>query len=132
MPSYDFRCNQCGRSLTLTYKTIKAYDEATPACPHCESTDLTRLITRVAIAKPSREYGRMDSQEMLSVLEGGDSREIGQMFQQVGAAVPSSDKEYHEVTDRLVQGEKPESVEADLRDRAAQQVAKDRKAAADE
>ena len=127
MPSYDYRCNHCGRSFVLTYKTYGDYDEATPTCPHCQSSDLTRLIGRVSIAKPSRSYGDMSSQQMLSVLEGGDSQEIGKMFQEVGAGVPSSDGEYHEVTNRLLGGEKPDSIEADLRDRSNQQITQDRK-----
>ena len=127
MPSYDYRCNHCGRALTLFYKTYSDYDAATHTCPHCESTDLTRLISRVTIAKPGRNYGNMSSQEMLSVLEGGDSQEMGQLFQQVGESVPGSDKEYHEVTDRLLKGDKPQSIEADLLDKSNQQITKDRK-----
>jgi putative FmdB family regulatory protein len=126
MPSYDYRCNACGRQITLTYRTYQAYDEATPTCPHCQSTDLTRLIGRVSVARPSRNYSGMSSPEMLSVLEGGDSREVGAMFEQVGAGVPASDGEYHEVTNRLLKGEKPESIDSDLRGRSDQQIAKDK------
>ena len=56
MPVYDYRCNQCGRRVALFYKTYKDYDEATHTCPNCGSTDLTRLISRVAIARQSRNY----------------------------------------------------------------------------
>jgi putative FmdB family regulatory protein len=127
MPSYDYRCNNCGRSLVFSYRTYKEYDEAERICPHCGGADLTRLISRVAIAKPTRAYSNMSSSEMLSVLEGGDSREIGTLFQQVGAAVPSTDSEYHEVTNRLLQGEKPDSIESDLLGRSEQHIASDKK-----
>lgn len=131
MPSYDYRCNQCGQRIVLTYRTYKDYDEATHTCPHCGSTDLTRLIGRVTVARASQNYASMSSDQMLSVLEGGDSREIGQLFQQVGAGVPASDGEYHEVTNRLLQGEQPASIEADLRDKSSQQVTADKKIAED-
>jgi putative FmdB family regulatory protein len=114
MPSYDFRCNQCGRSITLFYKTYKDYDLATHACPHCGSADLTRLISRVAVARPSRDYSRMSANEMLSVLEGGDSREVGTMFEQVGAGDPALGAAYHETAQRLLRGEQPEKIEKDL------------------
>ena len=127
MPSYEYRCNHCGRALTLYYKTYRDYDAATHTCPHCESTDLTRLISRVTIAKPGRAYSNMSSGEMLSVLEGGDSQEMGQLFQQVGETVPGSDKEFHEVTNRLLKGDKPQAIEADLLDKSNQQIASDRK-----
>ena len=132
MPSYEYRCNHCGRPLTFSYRTYKEYDEAERTCPHCGSADLTRLISRVSIAKPTQKYSNMSSNQMLSVLEGGDSREIGTLFQQVGAAVPSSDGEYHEVTNRLLQGEKPDSIESDLRGRADQQIASDKKIASED
>lgn len=132
MPSYEYRCNTCGRPLTFSYRTYKDYDEAERACPHCGSADLTRLISRVSIAKPSKNYADMSSNQMLSVLEGGDSREIGSLFQQVGATVPSSDGEYHEVTNRLLKGEKPDSIESDLRGRSEQQIASDKKFASED
>ncbi len=115
MPEYDYHCNQCGRSVTLFYKTYKDYDAATHTCPNCHSTDLTRLISRVAVARPSRDYANMSSDEMLSVLEGGDSREVGTMFEQVGAGDPSLGADYHEATQRLLRGESPENIERDLR-----------------
>ena len=40
MPVYEFRCNGCGRKVTLTYKTYAEYDAATmPA--HAVHTSLT-------------------------------------------------------------------------------------------
>ncbi len=77
MPVYDFRCNACGRRSALTFKTIAAYDaargEGALTCPHCGAVDLTRLISRVAIARPTKNYTSMGSDEMLHVLEGGKS-----------------------------------------------------------
>ena len=115
MPAYDYRCNHCGRSVTLFYKTYKDYDAAAHTCPYCQSTDLTRLISRVSVARPSRDFASMSSTEMLSVLEGGDPREVGTMFEQVGAGDPSLGAEYYEATQRLLRGESPETIEQDLR-----------------
>jgi putative FmdB family regulatory protein len=85
MHTYDYRCNVCGRELTLTYKTYTDYDAATHTCPHCGSTDLTRLISRVAMQGTSdRRYETMSSGEMLSVLEGGNRSEVDAMYRQLG------------------------------------------------
>ena len=132
MPSYDYRCNQCGRRLSLFYKSYDAYDAATHTCPHCGSTDLTRLISRVAIAKPGRDYSGMSSQEMLSVMESGDSRAMGELFKQVGESVPGADQEYHEVANRLLSGELPDTIESDLRANSDAQIEQDRKTQADQ
>lgn len=86
MPVYDYHCNQCGREIALFYKSYKEYDAATHTCPECGSTDLTRLISRVAIAKPASatNYANMSSGEMLNVLEGGNSGEVNEMMRQLG------------------------------------------------
>ena len=114
MPTYEYRCKNCGREVTLTYKTYKDYDAATPACTYCDSTDLTRLISRVAIARPGRNFANMESDEMLNVLEGGDPREVGEMMRQLGQDEEGLGDTYNEVTNRLLKGESPEKIERDL------------------
>lgn len=120
MPSYDYRCNQCGRSFVLFYKSYKDYDGATPECPHCNSPEVARRIKRVTIAKPGRDMSTMSSNEMLSVMDGGNSREIGQMFQQVADTTGvDPGATYREAADRLTKGESIQSVENDLSSRAS-------------
>ncbi len=114
MPVYDYRCKHCGRRLQLFYKSYKDYDQATHTCPHCGSTDLTRLISRVAIAKPTKDFANMESNEMLNVLEGGDSREVGEMMRQLGQDEAGLGDTYNEVTNRLLKGESPDKIERDL------------------
>lgn len=115
MPSYEYRCKNCGARFALFFKTYADYDTAAPGCPNCASTDLAELISRVAIQKPGRDYSNMEANEMLSVLESGDSRQVGEMFEQIGAGDPSLGKEYHDATQKLLKGESMEKVERDLR-----------------
>ena len=118
MPAYDFRCNNCGADLTLVYRTFAAYDAATPTCTQCESTDLTRVITSVNIGKPtqSHNYKDMSANEMLSVLESGDGRAVGEMMKQVGAGASKSElgEDYHNAADALSRGVDANTVERDL------------------
>ena len=86
MPEYDFRCNACAQQFTLRFKTYAMVDAATPLCPACNSPDLKRLISRIAIAKASRDYSNMSSKEMLSVLESGEPGPVDEMFKQVGGS----------------------------------------------
>jgi putative FmdB family regulatory protein len=117
MPVYDFVCNSCGQRAALFYKTIAAYDRAQSEdailCPHCGSHALVRLIDRVSIQKPGRNYASMSSGEMLSVLESGDSRAVGEMIRQVGQDDALRDPVTRDATDRLVKGEKPGSIAHD-------------------
>lgn len=114
MPVYEYRCNNCGRFVSLFYKSYQAYDAAEKHCPHCGSEALTRLISRVGIAKSSRSYANMDSDEMLNVLEGGDTREVGRMMHELGQDETISDPAFNEVTQRLMRGDDPERIDRDL------------------
>lgn len=125
MPDYDYKCKNCGQRFTLFYRTYADYDAASPACPHCGAAELSRLIRRVHISRPSRDYRSMSSHEMLSVLESGDSRQVGEMFQQVGGDSPELGTQYHETTQRLLGGESIEKVEKDLQGRSEPQGGND-------
>lgn len=114
MPAYDYRCKNCGEEFTLFYKTYADYDAAAQQCPNCASADLARLIRRVAIQRPTRDYTKMSSGEMLSVMESGDARQVGEMFEQVGGGDPALGADYHAATQRLLRGESVEKVERDL------------------
>ncbi|MEQ8674013.1 MAG: zinc ribbon domain-containing protein [Aggregatilineales bacterium] len=114
MPTYDYRCDNCGERFSLFYKTYSAYDNATPICPTCESEALSRVIKRITVQNQTHDFGKMSSHEMLSVFESGDSRAVGEMFQQVGGSDPALGKEYHDATQKLLKGESMDKVEKDL------------------
>lgn len=97
MPKYDFRCEKCRRRFTLSFRSYADYDKSTPACPGCGSMQVARAITQVAIAGRSRDYGRMSSGDMLSVLDSGDQKQVGELFEQVAgsasAQLPSAPRD---------------------------------------
>ncbi len=119
MPSYDYRCNNCGRTFALFFKSIKDYDPAAAqTCPHCQSADVARRIQRVAIPKQGRDLSQLSSGEMLNVFNSGDSKEVGKMFQQVTDTTGiDAGSTYNEATERLIKGESMDSVERDLSSR---------------
>ncbi|MEO0560573.1 MAG: zinc ribbon domain-containing protein [Chloroflexota bacterium] len=118
MPAYEFRCETCGEEFSVFYKTMTAYDAATPACPVCEGTTLSRLITSVNISKPRADHNFRDMSptQMLSVLESGDSKAVGEMMRQVGDGTSRSalGEDYHNAAEALSRGVSPDKVERDL------------------
>jgi putative FmdB family regulatory protein len=118
MPIYEFRCNACKRKVTLTYKTYADYDNATPTCTMCGSTNLTRLISRVAVKRSPlsnlfSEKGDDDS--ALDALDDSDPKMLGRVLREMSAEVGEDmGGEFEEVVDRLERGESPEEIEASL------------------
>lgn len=85
MPQYDFRCKICGGRFSLHFKSVAKYAAATPQCPGCDSVELARIISGVAIPQAQRDYRKMSSGEMLSVLESGEKKQVDDMFRQVNS-----------------------------------------------
>ncbi|MCY3574216.1 MAG: hypothetical protein OXG92_08300 [Chloroflexi bacterium] len=86
MPQYDFRCKCCGRRFSLHFNSVAQYAVATPQCPDCDSAALDRVISGVATPQAQRDYRKMSSREMLSVLEAGEKKQVDDMFRQVNSA----------------------------------------------
>ncbi|MBN1202203.1 MAG: hypothetical protein JXJ20_10140 [Anaerolineae bacterium] len=118
MPTYEFRCNDCGHKVTLKYKTYAAYDEATPTCTHCGSADLTRLISRVAIKRSMLSgimSGDLEDNDALSALDNADPATLGRVLREMSAEVGEDmGDEFDEVIGRMERGERPEDIEASL------------------
>lgn len=115
MPSYDYKCNDCQSRFNLFFKTYADYDTQEKRCPACESLNITRTIHKINVQASSRDYGKLSSGEMLSVLETGDSRQVGEMFEQIGAGNPQLGKQYHDATQKLLDGESKDKVEQALK-----------------
>ena len=50
MPIYEYRCNQCNRKSSHLFRSFS--DTHQPACTHCGSPDLVRLMSTFAVHKP--------------------------------------------------------------------------------
>lgn len=127
MPAYDFRCNNCQEEFSRIYKSIKSYADATPACPNCQSIELKRVIRTVNVQAPSRDFTSMNSQEMLGVFESGDSKQVGQMFDQIGGTNPALGAQYHEATKKLLKGDSMDSIEKGLQEKPTEKATKSEK-----
>jgi putative FmdB family regulatory protein len=57
MPIYEYECGDCRRRVSLLVRSMSA--AASPACPRCHGTSLTRLMSRFATVKS--EEARLES-----------------------------------------------------------------------
>ncbi len=120
MPIYEYRCKDCGRKVTLSYRTYAEYDEATPTCTYCGSANLVRLISRVAIVRS--EEARLSALEDMAAgadLDDADPRTLGRLMREMSRELGEDlGDEFDEVVSRLEAGESPESIEKSMPDLA--------------
>jgi len=57
MPIYEYECGDCRRRVSLLVRSLAA--AASPACPRCGGTHLTRIMSRFATVKS--EDARLES-----------------------------------------------------------------------
>lgn len=120
MPSYDYRCRDCGKRSVI-YQSYQDYGVVPVECPHCGSAALQRLIGRVRFARS--EESRLDDLSDPSGwgdFDEEDPRSMGRMMRKMGNELGEDmPPEFDEVVDRLEAGEDPEQIEKDMPDLGA-------------
>ncbi len=116
MPIYEYRCNQCGKRISALVRNMEERDTAVPTCPRCGSTDVRRLMSRVAVLRS--EESRLESladPSSLADLDESDPRSLGRWMRRMSQEMGEDlGPEFDEVVGRLEAGESPESIEERL------------------
>lgn len=110
MPIYDYRCSGCGRRTSVFFQTFSAAASAQPACPRCGSTELERLVSRVAVLKSEESrledladpssFGDLDENDPKSM-----ARWARRMSQELGEDMGD---EFNEIVEQMEAGEMPD------------------------
>ncbi|MDP2948337.1 MAG: zinc ribbon domain-containing protein, partial [Chloroflexota bacterium] len=83
MPIYEYRCNGCRRRVTVFQRTIQA--AVAPACPHCGGSELTRLMSRVAVVRSEESHlDSLASDASLADLDESDPRSVARWARRMG------------------------------------------------
>jgi putative FmdB family regulatory protein len=112
MPIYDYRCGACSRRVSLYYQTFSAAASAVPACSHCGSTDLSRLVSRVAVLRS--EESRLEDladPSALGDLDENDPKSIARWARKLGGELGEDmGGEFDEMVDKMEAGEMPDEL----------------------
>ena len=108
MPIYEYRCNACGRRLSVFQRSIQSAVAA--VCSHCGSGDLARLISRVAVVRSEESrLGDMASDAGLADLDERDPRSLARWARRMGREMGEElGPEFDEVVEQLEAGEMPD------------------------
>lgn len=105
MPIYEYRCSDCGRRVQLFFRSFSAVSEA--ACPHCGSSNLGRLPSRVArVRSESDSLDFFSDPTNLDRVDYNDPRSVAQWARQMGEATGADlGPDYDEIIAELEHGE---------------------------
>lgn len=114
MPIYDYRCNQCGRRVSILWRTWSDLETKTPVCSRCGSHDLKRLVTRVAVLHSEDSHlENLADPGAFGDLDENDPKSVARMMRKMSReAGEDLGPEFSEVVDRLESGQNPEDIEA--------------------
>jgi putative FmdB family regulatory protein len=104
MPIYEYRCNGCDRRVQLFFRSFSAV--ADPACPHCQSKDLGRVPSRVAIVR-SEDSVLDDLSDPASFenVDYNDPRSVADWAKRMGEASGEDlGDDYEEMIDQMAAG----------------------------
>ena len=98
MPIYEFRCTHCKRKFRKLVGMV-----ASPAplqCPHCQSVELDRLISRFARVRSEDDTFDALSDEMESAGDTDDPRVMKRLMHDMGSAMDDDlSDEYEQMMD---------------------------------
>ncbi len=116
MPEYDYRCKTCQHTFSIFYKSYADVDGDAATCPECSSSDLSRLIKRVALLTDDEtRVERLADPSRLGGLDEDDPRALGRMMRDMSTEFGEDlGGEFQEVTERLEAGESPETIEKSM------------------
>ncbi|MCC7209891.1 MAG: zinc ribbon domain-containing protein [Anaerolineae bacterium] len=116
MPLYEYRCDDCKRKVELYFKTYADFDAGAKACPHCQSTRLVRVISRVAFARSEESrFSSLEDDSALDDLADADPATLGRFMRRMSEETGEDlGEEFNEVVGRLERGEDPEAIEATM------------------
>ena len=108
MPIYEYRCHGCRRRVSVFFRSFGSIGN--PVCPECGSTDLSKLVSRVAVMKS--EESRMEDladPSSLSGLDENDPKSVARWARKMGESLGEDmGPEYNEMIDRMEAGEMPD------------------------
>jgi len=118
LPIYEYRCHDCGRRVTLFWRSFSVIEETAPRCSFCGGEHLTRLVSRVAVVRS--EESRLDNladPSSLAGLDENDPQSMARWMRKMGQETGEDlGPEFDEVMDRLESGQSPEDIEQAMPD----------------
>ena len=114
MPIYEFRCNSCGRTVSVFQRRVNTAVSA--RCSHCGAEDLSRLVSQFAFHRAAAtplDGGDFDEDAFMAGVDENDPRSVARWARRMGDQLGEDmGPEFDEMLDRMEAGEMPEDADA--------------------
>ena len=117
MPIYEYRCLACKRRTSVFVRSVTS--RSRPACEHCGSTKLVRLLSRFAVHRAAGSGDGDDGLDLGSVVDvdENDPRSVARWARKMRDEMGDDlGPEFDEMVDRMEAGESPDDVMTDAGD----------------
>lgn len=116
MPIYEYRCQDCGRRVSILWRSFAEIGTKTPRCSRCGSQNLSRLVSRVSVLhSEEHQLESFADPSKFGDLDENDPKSIGRWMRKMSREMGEDlGEEFNEVVDRLEAGENPEDIEASM------------------
>lgn len=114
MPIYEYRCGNCGRRVSIFFRSFSAVGDA--HCPNCGSTKLSRLVSKVASLKSEESrLEAMSDPSSFGDVDENDPKSVARFMRKMGGEMGEEmGPEFDEMVTRLESGESPEEIEKSM------------------
>ena len=104
MPVYEYRCNACEARVSVFVRSMSA--DLAANCDRCGSSDLRRLVSRVAVIRGPVDPANLNKNEMLDGVDYSDPASMANFFRRMGDTFHDEPNEHmDEIIGRLDHGE---------------------------
>ena len=105
MPIYEYQCRSCGRRAQLFFRSFSAV--STPTCPHCQSTELERRVSRVSqLRSESSQLDYFSDPTNLEDVDYNNPRAMAEWAKRMGdAAGVDMGDDYDEMIEEIASGD---------------------------
>ncbi len=114
MPIYEYYCEACKKTSSFLF--LRSSEEIVPFCKTCKSTDVRRVLSRVAVLKTDEQ--RMESlldPGKLGGLDENDPRSVERLMKRMGSELGDELGEgFDEEMEAALSGQDASNPEGDL------------------
>jgi putative FmdB family regulatory protein len=107
MPIYQYDCDDCTQRVEVFFRSVRAV--GTPVCPHCDSKNLKRVMSRFArVRSDTQQLDDLDIEQQLGRLDGKSEADFARWTRRMGNELGEDlGADFRDMADRADAGADP-------------------------